>query len=101
MKPAAAEGHNILPQLCPSWLQVVFAGVFLLTRASQPGAAGGGAGKTAEQASSSSRIAYVKDEALQALRPTAVAASDDPQWELAAVRPAGSGEQGWAAVIVT
>jgi hypothetical protein len=69
-------------------LQVVFVGVFLLTRASQPAAA-------AEQSSDmkqvgSKRVAYVGDEPEQQHGLT-TAPSEEHKWRLPAVRSAQSG----------
>jgi hypothetical protein len=70
-------------------LQVVFAGVFLLTRAPQP-AAPAEQSTELKQASSKARVAYVGYEPEQAHSLTA-APSDEHRWRLSAVRSAQSG----------
>lgn len=73
--------------------QIVFAGVFLLTRASQPGGAAAGQTEELQPLGSKARVAYVGDEDAQPLAPAGEAASDSRKWQLSAVRSAQSGEQ--------
>lgn len=72
-------------------LQVVFMGVFLLTRASQPQA---GAAAAAPRGSKA-HIAYVSDSGAadpQSVAPAAAGLGDEDRWRLSAVRSAHSGE---------
>lgn len=79
--------HALLP------VQVVFVGVFLLTRASQPGAAAAGHAAELQPLGSKACVAHVGDEAEHPLAPGAgEAPSDSHRWQLSAVRSAQSGE---------
>jgi hypothetical protein len=64
--------------------QIVFAGVFLLTRASQPGAAAAGQLEELQPLGSKAHIANIGDEDVQPLAPAGEAASDSRKWQLSA-----------------
>lgn len=74
-------------------LQVVFVGVFLLTRASQqPSSRAGQAAGEMQPLGTKARVAYVGDEAEQPLASAEEAPSDSSSWRLSVVRSAQSGE---------
>lgn len=85
--PVVCQFNGLYPVVI---LQVVFAGVFLLTRASQP-AAPAEQSTELKQASGKARVVYVGVEPEQ-LHSLTTAPSNEHKWRLSAVRSAQSGE---------